>query len=108
MTTYILLRDNKESQPYTITDLKSLGLKSSDLIWVEGQSVFWQHPNQIKELRPFVDSPFTIYQHPTPLPPVFKTVVPDEKKWGEPRPVPPEFNKRETTEKKDKEEEKTV
>jgi hypothetical protein len=51
MTTYILLRDNKESIPLSLTDLKNLGLKPTDLIWVEGQSVCWMHPGQIKELK---------------------------------------------------------
>lgn len=54
MTTYILLRDNKESTPLTLPALKSIGLKSSDLIWVEGQSVCWLNPGQVKELRELV------------------------------------------------------
>lgn len=51
MSTYILLRDNKESTPLGLGELKKLGLKPTDLIWVEGQSVCWLHPGQIKELK---------------------------------------------------------
>ena len=51
MNTYILLRNNKESCSLTLDALKQKGLKSTDLIWVECQSVCWQHPHEIAELK---------------------------------------------------------
>lgn len=54
MNTYILLRDNKESSPLTLDELSKAALKSTDLIWVECQSVCWQHPHEIQELKHLV------------------------------------------------------
>lgn len=54
MNSYILLRNNKESASLTIDGLKEMGLKASDLIWVECQSVCWQHPYEIAELKSLV------------------------------------------------------
>jgi len=60
-TTYILLRDNKESGPYSEETLKTMGLKPDDLVWVEGQSVYWLRPSEIKELQTFIsDKPQAI------------------------------------------------
>ena len=56
MMTYILLRDNKESAPLTLPDLKKTGLKATDLIWVEGQSVCWLSPAQVMELKDLVNA----------------------------------------------------
>ena len=54
MNSYILLRNNKESTSLNLEALLQLGLKSTDLIWVECQSVCWQHPHEITELRSLV------------------------------------------------------
>ena len=51
MKTYILLRDNQESGPFTEKELKSFGLSSSDLIWIEGESTSWQHAHEIPALK---------------------------------------------------------
>ncbi len=56
MSSYILLRSNKESGPHTFADLKNQGLKPNDLIWVEGQSACWLNPGEIRELKPLVVS----------------------------------------------------
>lgn len=56
MNSYILLRDNKESGSLGLEDLKKLGLKPSDLIWVECQSVGWRNPHEIAELKPLLSS----------------------------------------------------
>lgn len=58
MTTYILLRKNKESAPLTIEDLKTLDLVPDDRIWVEGQSVYWLSPGEITELKPLLNGKF--------------------------------------------------
>jgi hypothetical protein len=54
MNSYILLRNNKESTSLNLDALRQLGLKPTDLIWVECQSVCWQHPHEIAELRSLV------------------------------------------------------
>ncbi|HMK25296.1 MAG TPA: hypothetical protein VK483_04635 [Chitinophagaceae bacterium] len=49
--TYILLRNNSESSPLSLEDLKRIGLLPTDLLWVECQSVCWQNPQEIPELK---------------------------------------------------------
>ncbi len=51
MTTYILLRDNRESAPLSLDQLRELGLRPNDLVWVEGQSASWRNPHEIRELK---------------------------------------------------------
>jgi hypothetical protein len=53
MYLYRLLRDNKESGPYSATDLQSMGLKPYDLIWQEGKSAAWRYPGELDELKSF-------------------------------------------------------
>lgn len=54
MNSYILLRNNKESTSLSLDGLQQIGLKPTDLIWVECQSVCWQYPQEIPELRNLV------------------------------------------------------
>jgi hypothetical protein len=56
MNSYILLRNNKESSSLNLDALKQIGLKPNDLIWVECQSVCWQHPHEIAELKALVSA----------------------------------------------------
>lgn len=53
MASYLLLRDNKESGPFSVEDLRKTGFKPYDLIWVEGKSAAWRYPSEIEELKPF-------------------------------------------------------
>ena len=55
--TYLLLRNNKESGPFSLEGLRETGLGPKDLVWVEGQSVCWLPPAEIQELRKFLDIP---------------------------------------------------
>jgi hypothetical protein len=50
---YLLLRNNKQSGPYSFEELKSMGLKAYDLVWSEGKSAAWRYPCEIEELKPF-------------------------------------------------------
>ncbi len=52
---YLLLRDNVEKGPYTIDEL-SHQLQPSDLVWIEGESVVWAYPSEIKEINPGPDA----------------------------------------------------
>ncbi len=51
MNRYLLLRDNKESGPYTLAELVSKGIKPYDLVWVEGRSAAWRYPSELDELK---------------------------------------------------------
>ena len=51
MSSYLLLRDNKEKGPYTLEELRNLGLKAYDLVWVQGKSAAWRYPSEIEELK---------------------------------------------------------
>lgn len=57
MKSYLLLRDNQESGPYTIEDLKKEGLQPQDLVWIEGESNCWKFPGEIEELKAFIKAP---------------------------------------------------
>jgi hypothetical protein len=54
--TYLLLRDNKQSGPYSLEDLKIKGLKAYDLVWAEGKSAAWRYPSEIGELSAFASA----------------------------------------------------
>ena len=53
MPLYRLLRSNKESGPYTLNDLVTLGLKPYDLVWVDGRSAAWRYSSEIAELKEY-------------------------------------------------------
>lgn len=48
---YLLLRNNNILGPFSIDELLQQHLRSTDLIWMEGKSVAWCFPSQIKELN---------------------------------------------------------
>lgn len=48
---YVLLRNNVESSSLSFGELQQVGLLETDLVWVECQSVCWQNPREIPELR---------------------------------------------------------
>lgn len=53
MNKYLLLRDNKQSGPYSVDELAKHGIKAYDLVWLEGKSAAWRYPSEIEELKPF-------------------------------------------------------
>ena len=53
MNKYLLLRDNKQTGPYSVEELAAHGLKAYDLVWLEGKSAAWRYPSEIAELKPF-------------------------------------------------------
>ncbi|HTN07704.1 hypothetical protein [Agriterribacter sp.] len=53
MKEYLLLRNNTESGPYSLEELKVMGLKAYDLVWIEKRSFSWKYPSEISELAVF-------------------------------------------------------
>jgi hypothetical protein len=53
MSSYLLLRNNKESGPFTIDEIKEMTLKAYDLLWIVGKSAAWRYPGEIPEIKPF-------------------------------------------------------
>jgi len=53
MSTYLLLRNNQESGPFSIEEIKGMSLKSYDLLWIVGKSAAWRYPGEISELKSF-------------------------------------------------------
>src|SRR4026208_1817080 len=53
MDTYLLLRSNKQSGPYSLQQLVSFGLKPYDLVWVEGKSAAWRYPSEVDGLKTY-------------------------------------------------------
>ena len=53
MASYLLLRSNKKSGPYSLQEIVNFGLKAYDLIWIEGKSAGWRYPSELDELKPY-------------------------------------------------------
>jgi hypothetical protein len=53
MSSYLLLRNNKETGPFTIEEIKGMSLKPYDLLWIVGKSAAWRYPGEINELKSF-------------------------------------------------------
>jgi hypothetical protein len=55
MSAYRLLRNNKESGPFSLEEITAIGFKPYDLIWVDNKSAAWRYPYEIAELKPFTN-----------------------------------------------------
>jgi hypothetical protein len=58
MIYYRLLRDNKETGPYSEEEMIAKGFKPYDLLWAEGKSAGWQYSSEIaafKKYAPIVE-----------------------------------------------------
>lgn len=53
MKYYRLLRNNKESGPYSAEDLIKAGFKPYDLVWEEGRSAAWRYPSEVADFKDF-------------------------------------------------------
>lgn len=53
MNKYLLLRDNKQTGPYSVEELITKRLKPYDLVWLDGKSAAWRYPSEIAELKAF-------------------------------------------------------
>src|SRR5436190_12705109 len=71
MKQYRLLRNNKESGPYSAEELIQSGFKPYDLIWIEGKSAAWRYPGEMQEFKTYApaveEQPFDrFYKKPSP------------------------------------------
>src|SRR5258705_8412010 len=53
MSSYRLLRSNKETGPYSQEQMIAMGFKPYDLVWIEGKSAAWRYPSEIPELKDY-------------------------------------------------------
>jgi hypothetical protein len=105
MNTYLLLRSNKETGPFSLEELVSQGMKPYDLVWVTGKSAAWRYPSEVEELKPYApaveDQPYDrFYKKPVAVQEKQEkkeglTVVPETKMPETARVVPMEV--KETT-----------
>ncbi|MEO6915549.1 MAG: hypothetical protein ABI151_07745 [Chitinophagaceae bacterium] len=51
---YLLLRNNKQSGPFSIDELTSQNLRPMDLIWIEGKSAAWQYASEVNMLKQYL------------------------------------------------------
>lgn len=70
MNSYLLLRDNKQTGPYSAEEIIAKGFKPYDLVWLEGKSAGWRYPGELPELAPHAplteEQPFDrFYKRPT-------------------------------------------
>lgn len=64
MKEYLLLRNNAQSGPYTLDELRAMGLRAYDLVWVENKSFSWKYPSEISELAAFAPALDEIQSEP--------------------------------------------
>jgi hypothetical protein len=80
MIYYRLLRDNKESGPYSETDMIAGGFKPYDLLWAEGRSAGWQYPSEIPAFRQYApiieEQPFDRFYKKKPTQTILATDEP--------------------------------
>lgn len=100
MKSYLLLRDNQQSGPYTLEDFKKYGLHPHDLIWIEGESTCWNFPEEIQELTAFIKKSEKKIRQKTAPAATSQTVVksstagstlPEPSRIGSTHPVQPTF-----------------
>ena len=60
MKSYLLLRNNQKSGPFNYEEIVAKGLKTHDLIWIEGESKDWKYPLEIETLKRYVIQPKTL------------------------------------------------
>lgn len=55
MNRYLLLRDDEQSGPFSLEEIKAKNLQPTDLVWVLGISNGWNYANEIDELTASVE-----------------------------------------------------
>ena len=78
-----MLRNNKQSGPFSLEQLVSFGLKPYDLVWVEGRSAAWRYPSEVDGLKAYApvteEQPYDrFYKKPEEKPQVTQVSKPAE------------------------------
>lgn len=68
---YVLLRNEKQTGPYSLDEIIQFDLKPYDLIWIEGKSAGWYYPQEIGALHPYLGF---LPQKPKPVTPAAQAV----------------------------------
>ena len=89
MDTYLLLRNNKKSGPYSLQQLVNDGLKPYDLVWLEGKSAAWRYPSEVDGLKEYApateEQPFDRFYKKPEEKPVSKSLPQKEAIRVEPK-----------------------
>lgn len=87
---YVLLRNDKQTGPYSLQEIIQFDLKPYDLIWIEGKSAGWYYPQEIGALHPYLaflpQRTKVAAQHTTPEKNVFVSMPPSPIKREELQP----------------------
>ncbi|HEV7332056.1 MAG TPA: hypothetical protein VGN63_13555 [Flavisolibacter sp.] len=51
---YVLLRNDRQTGPYSLEEIIQFDLKPYDLIWIQGGSAGWYYPQEIAALHPYL------------------------------------------------------
>src|SRR3982750_4331485 len=95
MIKYRLLRDNKESGPYSEEEMIAKGFKPYDLLWAEGKSAGWQYPSEIaafKKYAPIVEEQKKTYASDQPKMPKEKNALKEKTPPVQPVPAGVAYN----------------
>ena len=104
MNKYLLLRDNKQSGPYTVPEIIEKGIKAYDLVWLDGKSVAWRYPSEIEELKAYApaveEQPFDrFYKRPEPVAKATQAAAaPADQSISQPSPYEPKITVESTVE----------
>ena len=83
MDHYYILRNNQESGPFSLKEIKATGLFASDLVWQDGESNCWKYPAEFDALKSFIKAP----EPKPPMPAKAKAVLPQENVYYAPAPA---------------------
>jgi len=88
MKRYLLLRNNRETGPYSLEQLTAAGLQPLDLVWVEGESTSWSHPHEMDGLKHAVAHAPRAAHRSAPAAPHIYIAMPAQRNEGGRKPAP--------------------
>lgn len=79
-----LLRNNKETGPFSLEELLQHSLKAYDLVWVEGKCAGWRYPTELEILKPYLEEENLQTEHTHPVQKHIATIKENMNKVPEP------------------------
>jgi hypothetical protein len=55
MKRYLIMRNNEQTGPFTLEQLKFQKIQSNDIVWVQGESDNWTYAEEIEELKQLIE-----------------------------------------------------